>query len=79
MEPGLQGRRRGRWTGAKEEQMVSVKGDAVLVKDESFVKYDRLLTKAEAEGRIDGPCKCLTCGMRYLTKEEAESCCKSAP
>ena len=59
--------------------MFGVKGDNVLVKDESFVKYERLLTKAETEGRIDGPCKCLVCGMRYLSKEEAENCCKVAP
>jgi len=59
--------------------MVSVGEDEILVRDESFVKYDRLLTKAEKEGRIDGPHKCLTCGMRYLTKEEAEDCCKIMP
>ncbi|MFO7654269.1 MAG: hypothetical protein R6X25_10670 [Candidatus Krumholzibacteriia bacterium] len=59
--------------------MVGVKGETILVKDESFVKYERLLLKAETEGRIDGPCRCITCGMRYLTKEEAESCCKVAP
>ena len=59
--------------------MVSVKEDEILVRDESFVKYDRLLSKAESEGRIDGPNKCLTCGMRYLSKEEAENCCKIAP
>lgn len=51
----------------------------VLVRDKSFVKFERLLAKAEAEGRIDGPCKCLVCGMRYATKEEAENCCKILP
>jgi hypothetical protein len=56
--------------------MASVKDDEILIRDESFVKYDRLLARAESEGRIDGPNKCLTCGMRYLTKEEAEDCCK---
>ncbi|PID78494.1 hypothetical protein CSB20_14875 [bacterium DOLZORAL124_64_63] len=59
--------------------MVSVKGNHILVRDESFVKYRRLLAKAEIEGRIDGPNKCLVCGMRYLTKDEAESCCRIAP
>ncbi len=59
--------------------MVSVREDDILIRDESFVKYERLLTRAEKEGRIDGPCKCLTCGMHYLTKEEAEDCCKIAP
>ncbi len=59
--------------------MVSVREDEVLIRDESFVKYERLLTKAENEGRIDGPNKCLTCGMRYTTKDEAEECCKIIP
>lgn len=56
--------------------MAAIKEDDILIRDESFVKYERLLTKAEAEGRIDGPCKCLVCGMRYLSKEEADACCK---
>ena len=59
--------------------MISVKEDDLLVRDESFVKYRRLLARAENEGRIDGPCKCLVCGMRYLSKDEAESCCNIAP
>lgn len=58
--------------------MTSVKDDDILIRDESFVKYQRLLVKAENEGRIDGPNKCLVCGMRYNTKIDAESCCKSA-
>jgi hypothetical protein len=64
---------------AKEEPMASVKEDDILVRDESFVKYERLLTKAETEGRIDGPKKCLVCGMRYMNKDEADSCCKINP
>ena len=48
----------------------------MLVRDESFVKYERLLSKAESEGRIDGPNKCLVCGMRYLSKDEADGCCR---
>jgi hypothetical protein len=59
--------------------MVSVKEDDILVRDESFVKYERLLLKAEAEGRIDGPAKCLVCGMRYVSKMEADNCCKLVP
>lgn len=59
--------------------MTSVKEDDILVRDESFVKYRRLLAKAEVEGRIDGPNKCLVCGMRYLTKDEAEACCRTNP
>ena len=60
----------------KEESPMAVKEDTILIRDESFVKYERLLLKAESEGRIDGPCKCLVCGMRYLSKCEAEDCCK---
>ncbi len=56
--------------------MAGVKEDDVLVRDESFVKYERLLSKAESEGRIDGPNKCLVCGMRYLSKDEADGCCR---
>jgi hypothetical protein len=56
--------------------MAGIKEDDVLVRDESFVKYERLLSKAESEGRIDGPNKCLVCGMRYLSKDEADSCCR---
>ncbi len=51
----------------------------VLVREKNFVKFERLLAKAEAEGRIDGPNKCLICGMRYLTKDEADNCCKITP
>ncbi len=59
--------------------MVSVREDEILIRDESFVKYERLLSRAEDEGRIDGPNKCLTCGMRYMTKQEAEECCRIIP
>lgn len=59
--------------------MASVKEEEILVRDESFVKYERLLTKAETEGRIDGPNKCLVCGMRYTNKFDADSCCKINP
>lgn len=59
--------------------MASVKEEDILVRDESFVKYERLLTKAESEGRIDGPNKCLVCGMRYTSKEDADICCRIKP
>lgn len=59
--------------------MASVKEEDILVRDESFVKYERLLTKAESEGRIDGPNKCLVCGMRYTSKEDADLCCRIKP
>ena len=58
--------------------MASIRDEEILVRDESFVKYDRLLDKAQEEGRIDGPHKCLVCGMRYRHKEDAEDCCKPA-
>lgn len=51
----------------------------VLVREKNFVKYDRLLARAEAEGRIDGPHKCLICGMRYLAKDDADQCCRVNP
>ena len=51
----------------------------VLVKDKSYVKFERLLEKAENEGRLDGNFRCLTCGMRYMGKDEAEGCCKILP
>jgi hypothetical protein len=59
--------------------MPGIKEDEILVRDESFVKYERLLNKAESEGRIDGPNKCLVCGMRYLSKDEADRCCRISP
>ena len=49
--------------------------DDVLVRDPSYVKYERLLLQAEAEGRIDGKYRCLLCGMRYRDRGEAEACC----
>ena len=51
----------------------------VLVRDKSYVKFDRLLAKAAAEGRIDGDYKCLVCGMRFAEKNEADNCCKILP
>jgi hypothetical protein len=50
----------------------------LLVRDGKYIKYDRLLDKAGVEGRIDGPCKCLTCGMRYMSRVEADDCCDLA-
>jgi hypothetical protein len=50
--------------------------NSALVKEKPFVKYDQLILKAEREGRINGPYRCLVCGMRYLEKDGAEECCK---
>ena len=58
--------------------MPAVKED-VLVRDENYVKYDQLLAQAESEGRLDGAHRCLVCGMRYRSKEEAEDCCRVRP
>ena len=41
-----------------------------------YVKYHQLLAKAEREGRIDGKYRCPVCGMRFLTFDEADLCCK---
>jgi hypothetical protein len=57
---------------------MAVKEDDVLVRDPSYVKYERLLHQAEAEGRIDGAFSCLVCGMRFRDKGEADACCNSA-
>ena len=51
--------------------------ESALVKEKPFVKYDQLITKAEREGRINGPYRCIVCGMRYLDKDGAEDCCKA--
>ena len=59
--------------------MTTAQEQDVLVREKNFVKFERLLAKDEAEGRIDGPNKCLVCGMRYLTKDDADNCCKIIP
>jgi len=48
-----------------------------LIKEKPFVKYDQLINKAEREGRISGPHRCIVCGMRYLDKDGAEECCRA--
>lgn len=52
------------------------KGSAILQKDKNYVKFHRLLQKAEADGRLDGKHRCPVCGMRYLTEKEADNCCR---
>ena len=49
---------------------------SILKKGKSYVKFHRLLAKAEAEGRLDGKFHCAVCGMRYLTAHEADNCCR---
>ena len=48
----------------------------ILQKGKNYVKFHRLLAKAEAEGRLDGKYQCAVCGMRYLTDKEADECCR---
>jgi hypothetical protein len=43
--------------------------------DRSYVKFNRLLAKAQAEGRVDGKHRCPTCGMRFKSDAEAANCC----
>jgi len=52
------------------------KDASVLQKDKNYVKFHRLLAKAEAEGRLDGKYQCPVCGMRYLSAREADDCCR---
>ena len=47
----------------------------VLENDESWVKFKKLLARAEAEGRIDGKYRCPVCGMRYNSEAECATCC----
>jgi hypothetical protein len=47
-----------------------------LDSNKKYVKYHRLLAKAEQEGRIDGRYRCPVCGMRFMTFDEADACCK---
>ena len=49
---------------------------SILKKGKNYVKFHRLLAKAEAEGRLDGKFHCPVCGMRYLTGAEADDCCR---
>jgi hypothetical protein len=48
----------------------------ILQKGKNYVKFHRLLAKAEAEGRLDGKHRCPVCGMRYFSEREADTCCK---
>lgn len=50
-----------------------------LDSNKKYVKYHKLLAKAEKEGRIDGRYACPVCGMRYMVWDEADTCCKLLP
>jgi len=49
---------------------------SILQKEKNYVKFHRLLAKAEAEGRLGGKYKCPVCGMSYLTAKDADDCCR---
>lgn len=49
---------------------------SILKKGKNYVKFHRLLAKAEAEGRLDGKFHCPVCGMRYLSAKESYDCCR---
>jgi hypothetical protein len=48
----------------------------VLRKDKEYVKFVQLLRRAEKDGRLDGTFECGLCGMKFVTGEDAESCCR---
>ncbi len=52
------------------------KDKPVLKKGKNYVKFHRLLAKAEASGRLDGKFQCPVCGMHFNTSVEAEGCCR---
>lgn len=49
---------------------------AILEKSKNYVKFYRLLRKAEEDGRLDGKYRCPVCGMRYLSATDADECCR---
>lgn len=56
--------------------------ESILEKDDtgkSYPKIHRLIKKAKKEGRIDGHSRCPICGMRFMTLDEADVCCKVLP
>ena len=78
-EKGKRGRRPGTpWHNFRPtEKQASEGSPLVSAKDGvSDKKYEGLLLKAQAEGRIDGPHECPTCGMKFLNQKEADDCCR---
>ncbi len=54
-------------------------GTLVLVQDDDYVKYSKLLAKAMDEGRVDGKHRCPVCGMRFNARRDAVLCCAEVP
>jgi hypothetical protein len=48
----------------------------VLRKDREYVKFVQLLQRAEKAGRLDGGYACKLCGMKFVTAQEADMCCR---
>jgi len=57
-----------------------MRGDTLLLEeDENYVKFAKLLQKAEIEGRVSGEHRCSVCGMRYNEEQESLDCCARVP
>lgn len=57
-----------------------VRGDTLLLQeDENYVKFAKLLQRAESEGRVAGKHRCSVCGMRYNEEPESKECCSRVP
>jgi len=57
-----------------------MRGDTLLLEeDENYVKFTKLLQKAESEGRINGLFRCGVCGMRYNEEQDSKDCCARVP
>jgi len=48
----------------------------VLRRDKEYVKFVQLLRRAEKDGRLDGTFVCGLCGMKFMTADDADACCK---
>ena len=56
------------------------RGDTlVLENEENYVKFNKLLSKAMNEGRVDGRFRCTVCGMRYNDESDSLDCCDKVP
>ena len=61
------------------EDVATPANQSILQKEKDgpkYVKYRKLEELAKREGRIDGEFRCLSCGMHYLTFDEAHNCCR---
>ena len=63
-------------SGKTDEAFERLEEENVLKKGKNYVKFHRLLAKAEEEGRLDGKYRCPVCGMRYTKEKHADDCCR---